>query len=146
MKGITAIICYLLTLTIASCSVNNWDISGYRSKFETHRKDFETLVKLLAEQNIKVGYSINENELPESIKIALDHLDISDVNLNTTMCQGSIDYQFTSSWSSNATLYFSKDACNKEQTSKGYHANSSEMIEVWGLGDEWIMWIDHDFI
>ena len=135
-----------MTLPILSCSLNKWDIDRYRGKFEANKKDFETLVQLLKDQDIKVGYSINENELPESIKTLLSDLNISDVNLNNTQCQGSVDYQFTSSWSSKATLYFSKDTCNKEQTIKGYHANSSEMIEVWGLGDGWTMWIDHDFI
>ncbi len=146
MKATTIIIYFFLILTLSYCSVNKWDVSRYRSKFEAHKKDFETLVHLLKEQNIKIGFPINENELPENIQIILQDLDISDVNLNITQCQGLIDYQFTSSWSSKATLYFSKDNCNKEQTIKGYHANISEMIEVWGLGDEWTMWIDHDFI
>ncbi len=146
MKGTTIIICFFLTLIIASCSVNKSDINRYRSKFEANKKDFETLVELLKEQSIRVGYSINESELPAGIKAILNELDISDVNLSTTRCHGSIDYQFTASWSSNATLYFSKDTCNNEQAIKGYHANSSEMIEVWGLGDGWTMWIDHDFI
>ncbi|HUP11621.1 MAG TPA: hypothetical protein VM187_05405 [Niastella sp.] len=145
MKATNIIICLLLTFTNVSCSVNKWDVNRYKSKFEIHKKDFETLILLLKEQNLKVGYSVNENELPEKIQALLKELDISDVNLNTTQCQGLIDYQFTSSWSTKATLYFSKDACNKEQTAKGFHT-IDRMIEVWGIGDGWTMWIDHDFI
>ena len=135
-----------MTLIIPSCSINKWDTDRYRNKFEANKKDFETLVQLLKQQDVKVGFSINENELPDSIVGILNDLDISDVNLNLSQCQGAVNYQFTSFWSSKATLYFSKDTCNKEQTKKGYHAKSSEMIEVWGLGDGWTMWIDHDFI
>lgn len=146
MKAITIIICFFLVLTNSGCSVNNWDIDRYKSKFQTNKKSFDTLVHLLKEQSLKVGFSINENELPESIQTILHDLEISDVNLNTTHCNGVISYQFTSSWSSKATLYFSKDSCDKEQAVNGYYSNSSEMIEVWGLGEGWIMWIDHDFM
>ena len=146
MKTTIIPICCLLTLTTLSCSVNAWDVNRYRDKFEAHKKDFETLVQMLEEQQIKVDYSININELPIVIQTILRDLAISDVNLNATNCQDLIDYQFTSSWSSKATLYFSKVNCNKEQTRKGYHSKASEMIEIWGLGNGWIMWIDHDFI
>jgi hypothetical protein len=144
MKAQTFLIIFLVTL--ASCSVNNWDIKRYQNKFETHQKDFEILVNLLKTQDIKVGYSINENDLPKNIQNIIGDLNISNINLNVTQCKGSVDYEFTSSWSSKATLYFSKDTCNKKQTIKGYHSKTSEMIEVWGLGDGWIMWIDYDFI
>ncbi len=135
-----------MAFSITSCSVNSWDINRYKSKFVSNKQDFEKLVQLLKQQDIRVGYSINENELNEDIKAILSDLDINDVNLNITQCQGLIDYQFTSSWSRKATLYFSKDSCNKVQTIKGYHANITEMVEIWGLGDGWTMWIDHDFI
>ena len=136
----------VIAFSITSCSVNSCDINRYKSKFESNKQDFEKLVQLLKQQDIRIGYSINENELTEDTKAILRVLDINDVNLNITSCQGLIDYQFTSSWSRKATLYFSKDSCNKEQTIKGYHANLTEMVEIWGLGDGWTMWIDHDFI
>lgn len=145
MKVITIIMCVLF-LTTPSCSVNTWDVDRYKSKFQANKTDFDTLVHLLKGPSLRVGYSINENELPESIQTILHDLEISAVSLNTTVCEGVIDYQFISSWSSKATLYFSKDSCDKEQTVKGYYSKKSEMIEVWGLGDGWTMWIDHDFI
>jgi hypothetical protein len=36
--------------------------------------------------------------------------------------------------------------CNIEMTIKSYHSKPSEMIEVWGMGDGWILWVDYDFI
>lgn len=142
MKAQTFLIIFLITFS--SCSVNNWDIKSYQKKFEVHKNDFETLVSLLKAENIRAGYPINENNLPENIQNIIEDLNIS--NINITQCKDLVDYEFTSSWSSKATLYFSKDSCNKEQTIKGYHAKTSEMIEVWGLGDGWVMWIDYDFI
>lgn len=146
MKFVTIIICFFWTLSFSSCSVNDYDINRYKSKFEKHKKDFDKLVGLLQTQNIKIGYPINESDLPESIQDILRKLNISDVNLNLTKCEGFVEYQFTSSWSRKATLHFSKDACYSEQTEKDFHGKTSEMIEVWDLGDEWTMWIDHDFM
>ncbi len=113
------------------------------NKFYEYRQDFELMVTFLKAHNVQVGYPVNKNNLPENIKEILHSLDISDVNLNFTKCEGLIDYEFKTNWSNKATLYFSKDSCDKKQSIKGFH-DSTHMIEVWGLGDEWIMWLDHD--
>ena len=84
--------------------------------------------------------------MPENIGKMLEDLDISNIDTDFSKCNNAIDYQFTSSWSSQATLYFSKNSCDNERTIKGYHAKLSEMIEVWGMGDGWLIWIDYDFI
>jgi hypothetical protein len=139
------LILFLITLALPSCSENPWDIRRYHNKFEAHKEEFEALVSLLKLQRIKVGYPINENDLPKSIHGILVNLNISDININVSSCKDTPTYEFTTSWSGNATLYFSKDSCNKAQTIKGYHEKVSETIELWGMGDEWTMWIDYDF-
>lgn len=141
-----AVLLLFVVLACCSCSVNSWDVSRYQGKFERNKKDFEQLVRLLKSQNLKAGYPVNENELTGDIRDVLDDLDISEVNLDYTDCQGPVSYEFAVSWSLKATVYFKKMACSKEETRKGYHANITEMVEVWGLGDGWMMWIDHDFI
>ncbi|MEI6950614.1 hypothetical protein V9K67_25750 [Paraflavisolibacter sp. H34] len=114
-KTILAI--YLLfTSSTFGCPINNWDVERYRRKFEIHRNDFDKLVASLNTANIKAGYSIDESELPEAVQSILEELEVHDVNLDRTHCSGILHYQFTSSWCEKATLYFSKDACNKEQT------------------------------
>ena len=145
MRLVKAIIFLLVSSTFYTCSVNQWDVDSYISKFERNRKDFERLVYLLKGSNLKAGPPINENELSKNIQIILKNLDVVDVNL-IVRCQGITEYQFTTSWSNNATVYFTKQSCDKEQVVKGYHAKKSEMIEVWGLGNDWTMWIDYDFI
>ena len=135
-----------IMLLCTGCAVNEWDVNRYLHRFETNKEDFEALVSHLRKENIKVGYAVNINQLPEHIREALNDLDISAIALNVTHCQGVSTYEFTTSWSSKATVYISKDECNKEQYVKGLHTIVSQTIEVWGLGDDWIMLIDHDFI
>ena len=139
------LIVFLVTLALTSCSINTRDISSYQNIFEAHKGEFEALVGLLKLQNIKVGYPINENELPNSIKVMLENLNISDINLNASSCKDTPAYEFTTSWNGKA-LSFSKDPCNKTQTVKGYHEKVSETIELWGMGNDWTMWIDYDFM
>jgi len=147
MKGRVILTLILVALAFPwLCSVNTLDINRYQNKFEAHKGEFEALLSLLKLQNIKPGYPINKNELPQNIRRILDNLDISDVNTNATSCGDTPAYEFTTSWSSKATLYFSKDSCNKAETIKGYHKKASETIELWGMGDDWVMWIDYDFI
>jgi hypothetical protein len=136
---------FFLMLVQLTCSVNSWDVYRYKSKFDRNKKELEQLINLLKTQNIRVGYFINQNELPDEITEYLDKLDINDLNLNLTNCEGLAQFEFTTSWCRAATLYFSKDPCDNRQTVKGFHDNSG-MIEIWGLGDGWCMWIDHDFI
>jgi hypothetical protein len=146
MKVTTIAIGFILFAGIYSCSVNKHDINRYRTRFESNRQEFGTLVRLLKEQKLRIGYSVNASELPRNIQTILQNLEIAEVYLKATECQGIVDYEFTCSWSSKATLYFSNDSCEKIQTVKGYHSKQSEMIEVWGLGDGWTMWIDYDFV
>lgn len=126
MKIKSILILILVSLALPSCSVNTWDINRYHNKFEAHKGEFEALVSLLKLQSFKIGYPINENELPKNIQRILDNLNISDVNINATSCKDISAYEFTTSWSGKATLYFYKDSCNKAQTTKGYHEKVSE--------------------
>jgi hypothetical protein len=146
MKLQTIIICLLVTITLGNCSVGSSDIETYKGKFYAHKNTFNNIVTRLRTENIKVGFTVNENELSADVQKILAELGIKDINTSMTTCNGVVEYQFTSIWSSNATLYFSKNECNKQQSKTGFHSKMSEMIEVWGLGNDWIMWIDYDTI
>ncbi len=56
---------------------------------------------------------------------------------------------------SKAYIHGSSNSCEKAIKSliswldflpEGYHEKVSEQPELWGMGDDWIMWIDRDFI
>jgi hypothetical protein len=139
----------LFSLSLTNCSVNKVDINNYLNNFEDKKKDFdELIIGLLNNESIvgKVGHTINENELSKPIKDKLDKLGIINVERSYSKCPDTTEINLTTNWTTKATVYFTKDICDKEQSAKGYHAKTSQMIEVWGLGDGWIMWIDYDFI
>jgi len=136
---------FFLFIALSNCTPYSYDISRYKKKFEAHRSDFDSLVSLLKAQNLQNGPPINENNLPDEIKRQLAALEISDVSI-LGRCKDTTVYEFTSNWIKKAALHFSWDLCDKEQSVKGYHGMGGKMIEIWGLGDGWIMWIDYDFI
>ncbi|MDF2189232.1 hypothetical protein [Paraflavitalea sp. CAU 1676] len=140
-----SIVFSFLLVVIGSCAPNRYDINRYKRKFEEHRSDFDSLVSLLKTQNLQDGPPVNVNNLPDNIQRQLAALEVFDISVSFTGCTDTAVYEFTSSWSSKAALHFSWDLCDKDQASKGYHGKSGEMIEVWGMGDGWIMWIDSDF-
>jgi CRISPR/Cas system-associated endoribonuclease Cas2 len=136
----------LIIIYACSCGINSWDISRYRNNFTSHREQYNKLVEGLKKCNLRVGYSVYESELPDDLQSLLQDLEITDVNLLHTTCDGKTDYQFESKWSTKAHLFFIYKSCELEHSATGYHVIMSQMIELWGLGNGWVMMIDHDFI
>ena len=145
MKLMPTLFGLLLTFSLAACSARKIDVENYKQKFIENKKDFEVLVELLKTQRLRGGHSVRTDELSKEVKQCLDKLDILNVTVNFTKCNGVVEYQFTTSWSSNATVYLSKNICDNRQSENGFF-RSSEMVDVYGMGDDWILWIDHDFI
>ena len=46
------------------------------------------------------------------------------------------------------TLYLTWTTCDSKQTEKGYYKDNFDLnfIEVWGIGNDWLIWTDSDFI
>ena len=94
----------------------------------------------------ETGYSIRNDNLSSDIKDLLNELEVNSINTKYTNCENITQIEFVTNWTTKGSVYFAKDSCDREQSKKGFHTKLSEMIEVWGLGDDWIMWIDYDFI
>jgi hypothetical protein len=145
MKLITYIVALPVMILLSCCGINSWDVSRYKNKFESNKESFDKLVSLMKKEKLEVSSSIRESELSNQVQDLLNDLKINRVNVSATLCEGMVTYQFETDWSGIATLYFSRETCNKEQTEKGYHFTSGN-IEIWGMGEDWLMMIDHDFI
>ncbi len=142
------IILIVLSFTLTKCQVTKSDTENYIEKFNENKIEFDLLAKKIGQDKLllgKIGYSINENELDSILKTELENIGVEDINLKHSECEKIAEVEFVMNWTKNATVYFNKNDCEKEQTKVGYHSKST-MIEVWGLGNGWYMWIDYDFI
>ena len=142
------IILVFLSFTLTKCQVTKSDTENYIEKFTENKIEFDLLAKKISHDKLllgKIGQSINENELDSILKTELEDIGVDDINLKYSECEKITEVELIMNWTKNATLYFNKNDCEKEQTKLGYHWKST-MIEVWGLGNGWYMWIDYDFI
>ena len=142
------IILIVLCFTLTKCQITKSDTENYIEKFNENKIEFDLLAKKIGQDKLllkKIGYSINENELDSILKTELENIGVEDINLKHSECEKIAEVEFVMNWTKNATVYFNKNDCEKEQTKVGYDSKST-MIEVWGLGNGWYMWIDYDFI
>jgi hypothetical protein len=146
--AIKILIFVFLSFTLTKCQVTKSDTENYIEKFTENKIEFDLLAKKINQDKFllgKIGYSINENELDSILKAELENIGVVDINLKYSECEKTTEVEFVVNWSKNGTVYFNKNDCEKEQTKIGYHSKTT-MIEVWGLGNGWYMWIDYDFI
>lgn len=92
------------------------------------------------------GQRIEPKSFDELTNKQLRRLEIDHVDINKTNC-GQLEIEFTTSWTKYpiGQMYLSKD-CSDDKSKKGSYWTDGNFIEVWGLGDDWIIWVDSDFI
>ena len=142
------IILIFLSFTLTKCQVTKSDTENYIEKFSENKIEFDFLAKKISQDKLllrKICYSINKNEIDSILQTKLENIGVDNINLQYSECEKITEVEFVMNWTKNATVYFNKNDCNKEQTKIGYHSKTT-MIEVWGLGNGWYMWIDYDFI
>ena len=107
-----------ITITIViivfyiSCGVvNSWDVNRYKNNFNTQRKQYDELVEGLKKCNLRVGYTVYTNELPDDLQSLLEELEITRVSFKLTTCDGKTDYQFESNWSAKTHLFYTYSTC-----------------------------------
>ena len=140
---------FFLSLFLNGCTVNKHDAKDYIAKFYANKKSFEEIIIELKSSkafNNRIGLPIRLYELNKELYKKTSQLDVLDIDILYSQCQGINYISLTMNWTKKVTVHLTKDSCDKTQTAKGYHNKTSEMIEVWGLGDDWLMWIDYDFI
>ncbi|KOP35997.1 hypothetical protein DBB36_19435 [Flavobacterium sp. WLB] len=148
MKITAKILTVLISLALFSCEVSKSDTEGYIDKFYSNKIAFEKVAeKIYADKELtkRTGRRIPENKIDPEIKNDLEKLGIESFTIYKANCKKDIEVEFILNWTKNATLYLVKNNCNFDRSKIGYHSKTT-MIEVWGLGNGWIMWIDYDFI
>lgn len=137
-----------MSLTLTNCQVNKSDTENYIEKFKENRIEFENLVKKIKGNKLlipKYVGRIKESELDTESRNEIKNLEIGEIYLSDTECEGKMNVEFSTNWTTKASVYFNQNECDCVQSKIGYHSKTT-MIEVWGLGNGWIMWIDYDFI
>jgi len=147
------ILSFILTLT--SCSDNRQkrkDIVAYKIvMINENRTDWENLTKDILDDpfvNERLGKFINPTELNDKLKKRL--LEQGIVRLSVQKQDNCKEVEYATNWIEYpvGALYLTWTTCDSVQTRKGFYMDNfnTNFIEVWGVGNNWLIWVDSDFI
>jgi hypothetical protein len=145
-----------LTFVLTGCNYFNTDkkradsVESYKIFFYDNRETFEQIVnELIKAENIndRVGKIINPDDFDELTNKKLRRLEIDFVTISKVNCDD-FEVEFKTSWTNYpiGQMYLTKTGCADTKATKGNYWTDTNFIEVWGLGDDWIIWTDSDFI
>jgi hypothetical protein len=143
----------ILTIILTSCDYINTDkrridkAESYKQYFYENKEVFEQLIKdIQIDKSItsKMGLFQDVDKLEDELKIKkLRRLEIQTISITQTNCEQP-EIEFITSWTEYpiGQMYLTKD-CPGEKSTKGSYWKGG-FIEVWGLGNGWVIWIDSD--
>lgn len=139
---------FVLFLVLAtSCSFSDSDAMDVKDDFLENKPKFEKLVSEILKNKRKrtaEGLYSYKEELDKNISRELESLEAKINGIAEGDCDG-YDVTFELLWDKSVHLFVCKEGCDSKRTAKGF-VEKGQMIDVYGLGDGWVLWIDHDFI
>ncbi|MDP4269548.1 MAG: hypothetical protein Q8909_05425 [Bacteroidota bacterium] len=96
--------------------------------------------------NAHLGKQITLDKLKASLSSELKLKGIVQLSLEKT--SSGLEVEYLTNWTEYpiGTLYLTQTTEDTIQTKKGYYKKYPNSIEVWGLGNHWLIWIDSDFM
>ena len=98
--------------------------------------------------NSHLGLFINPKDLNSDLYEKLKEQGV--IRFTVTKNIGCQEVEYTLDWMEKnyCTLYLTWTPCDLIQTKKGYNKDSydTNFIEVWGLGNNWLFWLDSDLL
>lgn len=143
----------ILTIILTGCDYINTDkrridkVETLKEFFYENKEDFELLIRDIESDKsmtAKMGLVQDVDKLENEIRTKkLKRLKIKTLTISETTC-GQSEIEFRTSWTDYpiGQLYLTKD-CSDEKSKKGKYWKGG-FVEVWGLGDNWMIWIDSD--
>jgi len=149
------ILIFSLTFSLLSCKDNR------EKRKEIVAKKIEQLTKNQTEWNSLIERILSDpfaisnqgkETYPEDLGkgLAKDLKDKGIRSITVGISSKCKQVEFTTEWTDYpiGTLYLTWTTCDPKQTKKGYYKDNFyyNFIEVWGVGNNWLIWTDSDFI
>lgn len=120
-------------------------------KLSVNKQEWSMLSqKILSDEyvNSNLGRFICTNDLENSISKELINKGI--VRISVTKDSICKEIEYSTNWTEYpiGTLYLIWDSCDIIKTNNGFYLDNFDLncIEVWGVGDNWMICVDSDFI
>lgn len=142
-------------ITLASCSNNRQrrkDIVADKIiMINENRSEWEKLTKAILSDsfvNQQLNKFISPEQLNNEIKEKLEKNGV--VRISVQKQENCNEVEYATDWTEYpvGAFYLTWTTCDSVQTKKGYYRDNfnENFIEVWGAGNNWLIWTDSDFI
>jgi len=150
----TKILIFLLTFSLISCKDNKEKrkeiVSEKIEQFSEKQTKWNNLTNRILENqfvNSNLGKGIYPTDLVQPLSTELIENGIKFITVrNDSECK---EVEYATEWTEYpiGTLYLTWTTCgNLKQTEKGFYQSDSSFIEIFGIGNNWLIWTDSDFI
>jgi hypothetical protein len=143
MKVLSTIFLFLFV----SCGFYESNVIDVKDRFFDNKLEFEKLVSTILKNKTltsQYGHFIKKDEIDKIIKEDLESLNVELNDINKIDCD-KFNVTFELIWNNSVHIFLMKEGCRSEY-SKSDYIQKGGMIDTYGLGDGWVMWIDHDYI
>jgi hypothetical protein len=145
----------LFILTLASCADKRQkrkDIVAEKIvMINENRTELEKLTMDILDDpfvNQQLGKFISPSQLGDKLKERLIKQGL--IRISVQKQDNCTEVEYLTDWTEYpvGSLYLTWTTCDSVQTRKGYYMDNfnTNFIEVWGVGNNWLIWIDSDFI
>ena len=96
--------------------------------------------------NSNLGKAIYVTDLEQTLSKDLIKNGIKFITVrNDSECK---EVEYATQWTKYpiGTLYLTWTTCNPKQTEKGFYQSDTSFVEIFGIGNDWLIWTDTDFI
>ena len=150
----TIILIFILTFILSACKDNKEKrkeiVAEKITQFSDKESEWNNLTNRILENeyvNSNLGKGIYPNDLEQSLSTELIKNGIKFITVrNDSECK---EVEYATEWTEYpiGTLYLTWTTCgNLKQTEKGFYQSDSSFIEIFGIGNNWLIWTDSDFI
>jgi hypothetical protein len=149
------ILIFLLTFICFACKDNREKrkeiVSEKIEQFSEKQAEWHNLTNRILENqfvNSNLGKGLYPTDLEQSLSTELIKNGIDFIVVRSdSECK---EVEYATEWTEYpiGTLYLTWTMCDPKQTEKGYYKDNFDLnfIEVWGIGNNWLIWTDSDFI
>ncbi len=115
--------------------------------FSEKQAEWDNLTKRILKNefvNSNLGKYINSIDLDKSLASELTEKGIKRISVrNSSECK---EVEYTTEWTNYQItyLYLTWTTCDSKQTEKGFYQSDSSFIEIYGIGNNWLVWTDGD--
>jgi len=139
------LICLYIIILFTSCSDRKEIVFEEINRFKNEQNEWNGLTKRILNDNTvkqKLGQIIEPEELSETLNKELSEKGIISLTVGNTEDCKKVEYQ--KAWKNSiGTQYIEWTTCDTIRTQNGYYEDLSP-IEVFGIGNNWLTWIDID--